>query len=172
MTNPRILEEKTLTLVEVKGVVKDIEKRDKELGLLSQKTKEYLDTFVTITDKDRKKSSPCKNALKGISSGFRRNESGVSELVGTLLVLTITVLLFSSIFLWVSTIKSPDAHSHTVLEGVFDLSSSHALSPEKKSTITLYRKDDSQFSCAFPGGLVIDEIFFSKLLLYLKLPAC
>lgn len=50
-----------------------------------------------------------------------------------------------------------------LLGNIFDFSSSHAVSPEKKSKITLYRKDDSQFSCEFPGGLDIDEIFFSKL---------
>ncbi len=50
-----------------------------------------------------------------------------------------------------------------LLGNIFDISSSHAVSPEEKSTITLYRKDDSQFSCEFPGGLDIDEVFFSKL---------
>ncbi len=50
-----------------------------------------------------------------------------------------------------------------LLGNIFDLSSSHAVSPEKKSKITLYRKNDSQFSCEFPGGLDIDEVFFSIL---------
>lgn len=52
MTNPEILEEKPIALAEVKNIVKDIEKRDKELGLLSQKTKEYMDAFVTLKAKD------------------------------------------------------------------------------------------------------------------------
>ena len=58
---------------------------------------------------------------------------------------------------------SDESTEKELLENIFDLSSSHALSPEKKSKITLYRKDDSQFSCEFPGGLDIDEVFFSKL---------
>lgn len=50
-----------------------------------------------------------------------------------------------------------------LLENIFDFSSTHAVSPEEKSKITLYRKNDSQFSYEFPGGLDIDEVFFSKL---------
>ncbi len=49
------------------------------------------------------------------------------------------------------------------METIFDLSSSHAVSPEKKSRITVFRKDDTSFSYAFPGGLDIDETFFTAL---------
>ncbi|MBU1111350.1 MAG: hypothetical protein ABIG93_01510 [archaeon] len=52
MTNPEILEEKPIALAEVKNIMKDIEKRDEELGLLSQKTKEHMDAFVKISAKD------------------------------------------------------------------------------------------------------------------------
>jgi DNA-directed RNA polymerase subunit F len=53
MTNPEIIEEKTLSLVDVKKAVKAIEKRDTELGLLSQKTKEYMDASINISNKDQ-----------------------------------------------------------------------------------------------------------------------
>jgi len=52
MTNPEILEEKPIALAEVKGIIKSIEKRDEELGLLSQKTKEHMDSFVNTSAKD------------------------------------------------------------------------------------------------------------------------
>lgn len=60
MTNPTIIEQSTMNLSEVKKAVKGIEKRDEELGLLSKKTKEYLDTFVELSDKD---ASTLKKAL-------------------------------------------------------------------------------------------------------------
>lgn len=54
MVNPEIIEEKPLCLIDVKTAMKAIEKRDVELGLLSQKTKEYLDAFVKRNSKDAK----------------------------------------------------------------------------------------------------------------------
>ena len=52
MTNPTIIEQQTMNLSEVKEAISAIEKRDEELGLLSQKTKEYLDAFVGLSKKD------------------------------------------------------------------------------------------------------------------------
>ncbi len=56
-----------------------------------------------------------------------------------------------------------DTVENEMLENIFDLSSSHSDNPEIKSTITIYRKDDTEFSYSFPGGLDIDERFFSEL---------
>ncbi len=55
MTNPTIVQEEVLCLIDVKDAVKAMEKRDGELGLLSQKTKEYLDAFVSLKKADKKK---------------------------------------------------------------------------------------------------------------------
>jgi len=46
---------------------------------------------------------------------------------------------------------------------IFDISTSHSLSPEKNSTITVYRKDDTEFKAEFLGGTDADEKFFSML---------
>ena len=67
MTNPQFIEEKTLSLVDVKEALKKIEKRDHELNYLSNKTKEYLDAFATLPlDKkeELKKSLTCE--LRGV----------------------------------------------------------------------------------------------------------
>ena len=62
MVNPEIIEETPLCLIDVKAAMKAIEKRDTELGLLSQKTKEYIDAFVERSSKD------AKDLRKGIDS--------------------------------------------------------------------------------------------------------
>ena len=49
MTNPQFIEEKALSLVDVKEILQEIEKRDTELGYLSNRAKEYLDAFVTLS---------------------------------------------------------------------------------------------------------------------------
>lgn len=48
MANPRFIEQKPLSLGELKSRLQEIEKRDKELNYLSNKTKEYLENFVTL----------------------------------------------------------------------------------------------------------------------------
>lgn len=50
-----------------------------------------------------------------------------------------------------------------ILENIFDLSINHSQSKEKESRITVYRKDDTEFSTSFAGGTDIDENFFSEL---------
>lgn len=50
-----------------------------------------------------------------------------------------------------------------LLENIFDMSTSHSLSVEQKSTIKVYRKDDTEFSAEFFGGTDADEKFFLKL---------
>ncbi len=63
MTNPTIIQEETMCLVDVKEAVSAMEKRDTELGLLAQKAKEYLDSFVQISRKDR---TALEEGLKGL----------------------------------------------------------------------------------------------------------
>jgi DNA-directed RNA polymerase subunit F len=48
MVNPRFIEQKSISLLDAKEAIEAIEKRDKELNYLSNKTKEYLDQFVTL----------------------------------------------------------------------------------------------------------------------------
>ena len=54
MVNPEIIEESAMCLIDVKAAMATIEKRDTELGLLSQKTKEYVDAFVDHSEEDAK----------------------------------------------------------------------------------------------------------------------
>lgn len=49
MPSPQFIEEKPLSLVDVKSNLQSIEKRDEELNYLSNKAKEYLDNFVTLS---------------------------------------------------------------------------------------------------------------------------
>ena len=49
MPSPQFIEEKPLSLVDVKANLHSIEKRDSELNYLSNKAKEYLDNFVTLS---------------------------------------------------------------------------------------------------------------------------
>lgn len=49
-----IIEEKALTLTEAKELISKIEKRDKEISIRSQKTKEYLNKFAKLDKKEIK----------------------------------------------------------------------------------------------------------------------
>lgn len=51
MAAPQFLEEKPLSLVDVKTAIELIEKRDTTLNFLANKTKEYLTTFVSLSEK-------------------------------------------------------------------------------------------------------------------------
>ena len=53
MTNPQFQEAKPVTLVDVKEMLENIEKRDGELNFRSNKAKEYVDAFVTIEKKKK-----------------------------------------------------------------------------------------------------------------------
>jgi DNA-directed RNA polymerase subunit F len=54
MANPKFIEEVSLSLVETKLALNVIEKRDKEIGFLTTKAKEYLDAFVTLSESKQK----------------------------------------------------------------------------------------------------------------------
>lgn len=49
MANPHLLDQKPISLVDVKTALSKIEARDKELTFLSGKAKDYTDTFVSIS---------------------------------------------------------------------------------------------------------------------------
>ena len=49
MPNPEFIEEKGLSLVDVKVAIDKIETRDTTLNYLSQQSKDYLDSFVTLS---------------------------------------------------------------------------------------------------------------------------
>ena len=53
MANPKLIEQKPISLGDTKVLLKKIEKRDEELNYLSNKAKEYLDTFVKLSIKDK-----------------------------------------------------------------------------------------------------------------------
>lgn len=53
MTNPQFVEEQPLALVDVKDILEKIDKRDEELNYISNKVKEYLDQFVTLSANKR-----------------------------------------------------------------------------------------------------------------------
>ena len=54
MVKPTILEEKPMNIVEVRDELAKIEKRDKELTFRANKTKEYLNSIVTLKTKESK----------------------------------------------------------------------------------------------------------------------
>ncbi len=54
MTNPQVVEEAPLNIVEVKEMLKKIKDRDTELNFRAQKTAEYLDAVNTIKPKSAK----------------------------------------------------------------------------------------------------------------------
>ncbi|MBU0460465.1 MAG: hypothetical protein KJ597_04730 [Nanoarchaeota archaeon] len=53
MANPQFVEENPLSLVDVKTILNKIQKRDEEMNYLSNKTKEYLDNFVLLSEKKK-----------------------------------------------------------------------------------------------------------------------
>jgi DNA-directed RNA polymerase subunit F len=53
MPSPQLIEQKPISLGDAKEIITHIEKRDTQLNFISNKTKEYLETFVTISAKKR-----------------------------------------------------------------------------------------------------------------------
>ena len=50
MPNPKLIEEKPVTLVDLKNDLEKIEKRDKELNFRATKTEDHLDSIETFKD--------------------------------------------------------------------------------------------------------------------------
>jgi len=48
---------------------------------------------------------------------WQQDQAGVSEVVGTILILGMTVVLFSTIILWVSTFPAPESRTHLDIQG-------------------------------------------------------
>ena len=55
MVSPQLIEEQSLSLVDVQVALKAVEKRDTELNFLSTKTKEYVAAFVRLTPEQQGK---------------------------------------------------------------------------------------------------------------------
>ncbi len=51
MVTAKVIEEKPLSLSDVREILSAIEKRDKELNQFSNRVKEYLESFVAISSK-------------------------------------------------------------------------------------------------------------------------
>ena len=51
---------------------------------------------------------------------FSRDNNGVAEVIGTILILLITVVIFSTIFIWVYSIPTPEASTKLQMEGALD----------------------------------------------------
>lgn len=51
---------------------------------------------------------------------LREDESGVSEVIGTILILSMTVVLFSAVIIWVSSFPTPVAQSRVEIQGTMD----------------------------------------------------
>ncbi|MBW3019966.1 hypothetical protein KY334_01610 [Candidatus Woesearchaeota archaeon] len=49
---PKIIEEKPMSMVEVKSELQKIKKRDEELNFRANKTEEYFNSFMTLSAKD------------------------------------------------------------------------------------------------------------------------
>ena len=54
MSRPEVIEKDPITMAELKGQLKNIEKRDEELSFRGNKTMDYLNEFVDLSDKKAK----------------------------------------------------------------------------------------------------------------------
>ena len=54
MVNPQFVEEKPLSLVEVKKILTNKEEGEEEMNYLSNKAKEYIDNFVDLSETKKK----------------------------------------------------------------------------------------------------------------------
>lgn len=71
MSKPTIIEEKPINMAELKEELEKIRKRDKELGIRSNKTEEYLKEFVKI---DTKKMRELKKDLEELKISRLKEE--------------------------------------------------------------------------------------------------
>ena len=78
MANPQFIEQKSLSLVDVKEKIEIIEKRDKELNYLSNKAKEYLETFVKLDSKQKEELTK-KYAFENESLGCMKQNTDAPE---------------------------------------------------------------------------------------------
>jgi len=76
---------------------------------------------------------------------LREDDSGVSEVVGTILILAMTVVLFSAVILWVSSIPTPVAQTRIDIQGTL-LPVYNAQGQEIKDNITLLHRGGEALS--------------------------
>jgi len=77
MVNPQFIEEKPLSLADTKVTLAEIQKRDEEMNYLSNKCKEYLDTFATL---DAAKKDELAKKLVGLDL-TRLKEEHIAKIV-------------------------------------------------------------------------------------------
>lgn len=63
MVRPQIIQEKPISMIDLKKELADIKERDKELGFRSNKTEEYINHFINI---DTKKAEELKKKLDSL----------------------------------------------------------------------------------------------------------
>lgn len=63
MANPQFIEQKALSLAEVKEALHEIEKRDKELNVISNKAKDYMEIFVSLNSEKKEAVAKKLNGL-------------------------------------------------------------------------------------------------------------
>ncbi len=78
MAAPQFIEEKGVSIADVKTIMASIEKRDTEMNFRSNKTKEFLENFAA--DVDAKKNEELKEKLLGLGL-TRLREEHVSKIV-------------------------------------------------------------------------------------------
>ena len=61
------------------------------------------------------------------------------------------------------TVARGDTVESELLQNIFDMARSHAVTDEKESVVTIYPRDDTQFTLSFRGGTDMDELFFSSM---------
>lgn len=54
MVAPEFIEEKAVSLVDVRKILQEIEKRDEELNYISNKSREFLDNFIILSETKKK----------------------------------------------------------------------------------------------------------------------
>lgn len=80
MSSIEVIEEKPLTLAEMREKLVEVQKRDKELNLRAKKTKEYLDHFAGLK---LKKIEEIKKKLEGLKIS-RLKERHIVKLIDIL----------------------------------------------------------------------------------------
>src|SRR5437660_12827233 len=86
---------------------------------------------------------------------LREDESGVSEVVGTILILAMTVVLFSVIIVWVTNIPTPAAQTRTDIQSEMNLSNSRGVEIGVNLTVPHQRCDPLQ-------RVVVDIVVISQ----------
>ena len=71
MAHPKIIEQKPINMVQLKGELDAIRKRDKELGPIATKTEEYLQNFVSLSSK---KAEELESKLRGLKLSRLKDE--------------------------------------------------------------------------------------------------